>query len=124
MGRLSKRVVKGVVMKVLIAVVVMVLSLAASATEMEVSVPTDQKAKYTVIEVGGKWPHRIAITKRVGPSGVSYSKRLYDCVNNDFKYLGDGGTLAEMIKSKPDPNMSPLVLHSISYYIGLEACKR
>ena len=87
-------------------------------------VPSDPKAAYTILEVGGTWPDRTVITRRDGPSGVSYSKRLYDCENSTVKYLGSGDSLEAMEKSKPDPQMAPIADNSIAYYVGLEICKR
>ena len=108
-------------------VVVFALLLIAPATfaaEKALSVPTDAKAKYTILETGGKWPNRTIVTKRVGPSGSSYSTRLYNCSNNTVKYLGTGDTPAEMARSKPDPGMAPIVSQSIADYVGRQACKR
>ena len=102
----------------------LMISVSASAAETPLAVPTDTKATYTVLEVGGKFPDRTIVTKRVGPSGTSYSKRLYNCNNSTVKYLGSGDTLADMAKSKPDPRMGPIVPRSIADYVGKRACKR
>lgn len=101
-----------------------VMAPAAFAVEKSMAIPTDAKAKYTILETGGKWPNRTIVTKRVGSSGTSYSKRLYNCSNNTVKYLGTGDTLAEMARSKADPKMSPIVGQSIADYVGRQACKR
>ena len=108
---------------------ILVLALAAFvpitlAAEKAMTVPTDAKAKYTILETGGKWPNRTIVTKRVGSSGTSYSKRLYNCSNNTVKYLGTGDTPAEMARSKPDPKMAPIVSQSIADYVGRQACRR
>ena len=97
--------------------------LLASAAEVPISVPSDPKAQFFVLEKGGTGNDRTIVTKRVGPSGTSYSKRLYNCKNSTVKYLGTGDTLAEMKSSKPEPNMAPIVQGSIAYYVGREACK-
>jgi hypothetical protein len=94
------------------------------AAEVSLVVPTDRGAKYSVLEVTGKWPNRTILTKRVGSSGTSYSRRLYNCSNHTFKYLATGDTIAELAKSKADPAMGPLVSGSISDYVGKHACKR
>ena len=101
-----------------------VIAPAIYAVEKSMTVPTDAKAKYTILETGGKWPNRTIVTKRVGSSGTSYSKRLYNCTNNTVKYLGTGDTLAEMAQSKADPKMAPIVGQSIADYVGRQACKR
>lgn len=66
---------------------------------------------------------RSIVTKRVGSSGVTYSKRLYDCKNNTVKYLGTGNSIEAMNKSKEDAKMSPILNGSIAYEIGLIICK-
>lgn len=95
----------------------------AIATGSPLSVPSDSKAEFFVLHKGGSGTQRTILTKRVGPSGVSYSERLFNCANNTAKYLGTGDSLAEMAASKADPNMGLIVNGSIAYYIGLEACK-
>lgn len=84
-------------------------------------------AKYFVLEknmkVNNNKDLRSIVTKRVGSSGVSYSKRLYDCKNNTVKYLGSGDTIEQMNKSKEDVKMSPIVNGSIAYEVGLIICK-
>ena len=94
------------------------------AVEKTFIVPTDAKAKYTILDVGGHYPNRTITTKRVGPSGVGYSKRLYNCSENTVKYLGAGDTLADMAHAKADPKMTPIVPESIADYVGRQACKR
>ncbi|MHB7540121.1 hypothetical protein ACYCL0_08275 [Klebsiella pneumoniae] len=94
---------------------------AASATT--ISIPTDSKAKYTIIDKSLNGSMATITTMREGPSGASYSQRLYDCTSWTVKYLGDGDTLEQMKASKPDEGMSPIVDNSIAYYIGQRACK-
>lgn len=92
--------------------------------EVAINVPSDLKAKYFVMEKTTSGNTVTITTKRVGPNGTSYSRRLYNCANATFKYLGDGDTYADMEKSKPDSKMSPLTGGSVSAFIGLEACKK
>ena len=106
------------------AICMLVISLVSFAAETDLAIPTDARAKYTILEIGGKWPDRTIVTKRVGSSGTSYSKRIYNCSNNTVKYLGSGDTLMEMGRSNPDPKMAPIVQESIADYIGRQACKR
>lgn len=83
-------------------------------------------AKYFVLEknlkVNTNKNLRSIVTKRVGSSGTTYSKRLYDCKNNTVKYLGTGDSIDAMNKSKEDTNMSPIVTGSIAYEVGLIIC--
>ena len=45
------------------------------------------------------------VTKRVGPSGTSFSEKLFDCSTGTFEYLGDGDTREEMRRSDSWPEM-------------------
>lgn len=84
-------------------------------------------ARYFVLEKQMKVDNnknlRSIVTKRVGSSGVTYSKRLYDCKNNTVKYLGSGDTLEKMNTSKLDTKMSAIFDGSIAYEVGLIICK-
>lgn len=99
------------------------VSTVAGAADQLVNVPSDSKAKYYVLEKSGKDTQRVILTRRVGPSGTSFSKRLYNCAERTVKYLATGDTLADLAQSKPDPKMGPILEGSIAYYIGLEACR-
>lgn len=111
-------------MKYMIAVVLILTSFSSlSAKNKSISVPSDSKASYIVLETGKQSGMRTIVTERTGPSGTSYSKRIYDCKNKKVKYLGDGETLADMKKSTPDASMYDIVPGSIADYIGIEACK-
>lgn len=86
-------------------------------------VPSDPKAKYYILDKSGADAERTITTKRVGSSGESFSKRLYNCTNKTWKYLGEGDSLEEMNTSKPQGEMGALTDQSISFYIGQAACK-
>lgn len=87
------------------------------------SIPSDSGAQFFVLEKGGSLEARFIVTKRVGSSGTTYSKRLYNCKYGNVKYLGSGPTLSAMETSRPDPDMASIVEGSIAYYVGIEACK-
>jgi hypothetical protein len=89
---------------------------------MSFTVPSDSKAEYFVMEKGGQGNDRTIVTKRIGSSGTSYSKRLYNCGENTVKYLGTGDSLEAMAASKPDPAMARIQEFSIAHYVGLQAC--
>lgn len=110
-------------MKLHLALLSIVVSTSAYAAEVPLNIPSDPKAEFFVLEKEGSSAERTIVTKRVGSSGSSYSKRLYNCHNNTVKYLGSGDSLSAMAASKPDPNMGPIVRGSIAYYVGREACK-
>lgn len=110
--------------RLVFAIGMLATSIVSFAAERDLTIPTDAKAKYTILEIGGKWPNRTIVTKRAGSSGTSYSKRIYNCSNNTVKYLGSGATLTEMGRSNPDPKVAPIVQQSIADYVGRQACKR
>lgn len=110
-------------MKFYLILISFVVSMPVFAAETSLIVPSDPKAQFFILDKKNNGYERTIITKRVGPSGTSYSKRLYDCKDNTVKYLGTGDSLAEMESSKPDPKMGPIVQGSIAYYVGIEACK-
>ncbi|EPL6802892.1 hypothetical protein WJI42_001207 [Klebsiella aerogenes] len=106
-----------------IALVLMLTVSFGAASATTISIPTDSKAKYTIIDKSLNGSMATITTMREGPSGTSYSQRLYDCTAWTVKYLGDGDTLEQMKASKPDEGMSSIVDNSIAYYIGQRACK-
>ncbi|MFY9993638.1 MAG: hypothetical protein WAK61_01420 [Leclercia sp.] len=101
---------------------IMLTSFGVSAAT-QISIPTDSKANYTILEQDLNGRMATITTKREGSSGVSYSKRQYDCSAWTVKYLGSGDTLEGMKSSVPDKNMAPIVDNSIAYYLGQKACK-
>ncbi|WP_413578571.1 zinc ribbon domain-containing protein [Bdellovibrio sp. HCB290] len=88
-----------------------------------VVIPTDSKATYEYLEIGGSKTKPTLLIKRTGPSGVSYAKRLFNCVDETTKYLGEGDTLEEIKTSKPDKDMGPIIRDSIVWYHYKKVCK-
>ncbi|KRA17524.1 hypothetical protein [Lysobacter sp. Root604] len=107
-----------------LAAALLMFSAATYAYEWPLGIPSDAKSQYFILEIGGKWPGRTVITKRTGADGTNYSKRFYDCLNGSMKYLGNGATLYDMARSKPDQDMAPVAPRSVADYVGREACKR
>lgn len=93
-----------------------------AAAQQAISVPSDAKASYTVLEKAGKGNTRTIVTRRQGSSGESFSKREYDCSRALVRYLGTGDTLTEMKASRPREQLGPIVSGSIAYWVGVEAC--
>lgn len=89
-----------------------------------ISVPSDPAASFymmdKVVEQGGG---RVIITRRVGSSGESWSRRIYDCGEYTVKYLGTGATRAAMDAGKPDPNMTRVLPRTIADDVGRVACR-
>ena len=90
---------------------------------LALAVPSDPKAEFYVLEKGGNGDERTIVTKRIGSSGTTYSKRLYNCEDNTVKYIGTGDSLDAMARSTADPSMGPIQQGSIAYYVGLQACE-
>lgn len=103
---------------------ILAVCLPAQAQE-NVAVPSDPKAKYTLLEAKERSDGLVEIlTRRVGPSGISYSKRLTNCGDATFKYIAEGNTLDTM-KPKTNANpMGPLTFGSISMYVSAYACEK
>ena len=98
--------------------------LPAQAQE-NVAVPSDPKAKYTLLEAKERGDSLVEIlTRRVGPSGISYSKRLTNCGNATFKYIAEGNTLDTMKPKTYSNPMGPLTFGSISMYVSAYACEK
>lgn len=87
-----------------------------------IRVPSDPKARYVALEKGGTGQFRSIVTQRSGSSGVTYSRRLYDCSNNTLRYQGTGDTPELMRTSPAESSMAPIHEASIAYYVGREAC--
>lgn len=103
-----------------------IASAAASAVKSEgtlLAVPSDPKAQYFVFERGGTLTRPTIVTKRVGPSGTSFSRREFDCSARTVRYLGTGDSISEMNAGSPAPAMAPVVAGAIADYVGRAACK-
>ena len=74
-------------MKLFLVVLSLVVSVSVFAAEKPLIVPSDPKAQFFVLEKEGSGAERTIVTKRVGPSGTSYSKRRYNCKNSTVKYV-------------------------------------
>lgn len=115
-------------MKKILIIVLLNFALIANinvfANEIPLSIPSDPKANYSVIKQEGSASMPIITTKRLGRSGISYSKRIFNCKDKTTKYLGTGESLIEMDRSSPDPKFGPIVSGSIAYYQWIFACKR
>jgi hypothetical protein len=97
--------------------------LLAGAAEIPISIPSDANASFFVLEKSGKGLERTIVTKRIGSSGTSFSKRFYNCKDDTVKYIGTGDTIEAMNTSRPDLRMSSIVQGSIAYHVGIFACK-
>ena len=96
-----------------------------AVAEMTINVPTDAKTKYTALNITKRDDGLVEVTtKREGISGTTYSKRLVDCANSQFMYLGSGDTLEKMNSGgQADSKMASLTEGSASTYVSAYACQ-
>ncbi|EIV6183939.1 hypothetical protein L9H89_003680 [Klebsiella aerogenes] len=108
-------------MKKVVLALIAIVSSGAFATEV-MKIPSDPKGTYTILEKDMNGSMATIVTKREGPAGTTYSKRLYDCSSWTVKYLGTGESLEQMNSSEADKGMSPIGDETIAYYVGRRAC--
>lgn len=102
----------------------------------KINVPSDPTATYVVISKKNLRDHMVGdtlnsvfsdeyiiVTKRVGRSGTSYSRREIDCNTGTQRYLGDGDSIQEMNGYYNVGSMNRPVSRSISYYVQRHVCK-
>lgn len=88
------------------------------------SVPSDPRASYDVLSVE-RAPNAGEVfitTQRTGPSGSSFAKRLVNCQEQTFRYVGDADTFEELKAQNLEGQMGPLVNGSISWFAAKYAC--
>lgn len=102
----------------------LMLALPANTVAQPIAVPSDPRASYSAVERRSLGPDRVEIiTRREGPSGVTFARREVDCRALTFRYLGEGDTLAQARRPGPPPTrMAQLVEGSISYHVVHFAC--
>jgi len=88
-------------------------------------VPSDPAANYFVlsIEKAVNKNEVYITTKRTGVSGTSFAKRLVNCQNQTYRYVGDADTLEEIQTQNLKSEMGGLIDGSISWYVSQYACK-
>lgn len=90
------------------------------------SAPADPNATYSLLSVKrGEDGNIIAMTRRAGPSGISYSNREIDCGAQLARYIGEGDTREEAGKLSPHPgDMASLVEGSSTHAAVQAACSK
>ncbi|MGA0534356.1 MULTISPECIES: hypothetical protein [Hansschlegelia] len=90
----------------------------------QVSVPSDAKAHYFVLDVRKVGPNLIQMSsRREGPSGVSFAKREIDCAKGQARYISEGDTIEELARLNPVSKMGPLIEGSISTVMSRAGCR-
>ncbi|GAA0456852.1 MULTISPECIES: hypothetical protein [Sphingomonas] len=89
-------------------------------------VPADPNARYSLLSVTpGQNGHIIALTRRTGTSGTSYSNREIDCDAQLARYVGEGDTREDAERPSPNPgDMAPLVAGSSTHTAVQVACAK
>lgn len=94
------------------------------AVGLHLPVPSDPRATFFVMDkVVEQGASRIIVTRRVGPSGETWSRRIFNCADYTVKYLGTGATRAAMDAGRPDPNMTNVLPGTIADDVGRGACR-
>lgn len=90
------------------------------------SAPADPNATYSLLSVQpGKGGNILAMTRRTGSSGTSYSNREIDCVAQLARYIGEGDTREDAEKPSSNPgDMAPLVEGSSTHAAVQAACAK
>jgi hypothetical protein len=88
--------------------------------------PADPNATYALLSVTkGKGGNIIAMTRRTGSSGTSYSNREIDCGAQLARYIGEGDTRADAEKPLSNPgDMASLVEGSSTWAAVQAACAK
>jgi hypothetical protein len=94
-----------------------------NAARAPIVIPSDAQGEYFVLAHEASRTTRTLVIQRVGPSGVTYSRLLFDCKTHRFKYLGGGDTLAALDTPAPPRPMGLLFKGSISDYWWHHACR-
>lgn len=111
-----------------------VLSFSSVAFAMtDLPVPSDTKAKYSVIQNKRSGDMAVIQTFRKGPSGTSFATRLFNCRKGTYKYLvevdGEENINEFMQKNNEamdqlnETGMSAVSEGSITYYVFKYACR-
>ncbi|MFM9847084.1 MAG: hypothetical protein ACKVP3_07980 [Hyphomicrobiaceae bacterium] len=87
-----------------------------------IPIPSDAKARYTMLSLRNEGELVSVETRRDGPSGTSYARRLVDCRRMLSKYTATGDTQEDLKRSKPAEKMTPMVEGSISDVVSRFAC--
>ncbi len=99
---------------------------AVPAFAQPIAVPSDSRARYEALSVTQK-PNMLVevLTRREGPSGVSFALREVDCRGDRFRYLGEGDTRQEAMRREAQKNttLAPLFEGSISWHVARFACR-
>lgn len=86
------------------------------------SAPADPNATYSLLSLKpGEGGNIIAMTRRIGSSGTSYSNREIDCGSQLARYIGEGDTREEAEKPAPNPGEMATLVEGSSTWAAVQA---
>ena len=95
-----------------------------TTNDNHISVPSDPKAEYTLIEKSMNGANPVLIAKRhTDISGTSYSKNEFDCSSSKYRPIADSEDLESIRNNQSSVDMVDLVPGSIKYWQWVYACK-
>lgn len=112
-------------MRMIWVLVAVIFAPSAPVLAQPVPVSSDPRASYTALEITPQPRGLVEIlTRREGPSGVTFALREIDCARGRFRYLGEGDTAeaAKQRRSARTNQMGPLSEGSISAQVAQHAC--
>ncbi len=87
--------------------------------------PGEPQATYVLLDAWVDSPdHIITVSRRDGPSGVSYTRRRVDCKRSRLLTLGSGETVEAMMLERPDPHDSEMIGGSSATLTSVTACSK
>jgi hypothetical protein len=103
-----------------------VSELGEAYSENSIAYASDPGARFEIISIIKNGNGNLEVlNKRIGPSGVSFSRREISCSDYTFRYLGEGDTLDEAKRDGPNiSEMGALTGSSASSDVANEACGR
>ncbi|MNJ57179.1 hypothetical protein D3C77_527570 [compost metagenome] len=88
-----------------------------------ITAPSDPNAEYSIISVTETDSGLEVITQRTGISGISYSKRQFDCVQRRVLFLGAGSSVTDLENASGDDEPTPLFKGSLARAISDVVCR-
>jgi hypothetical protein len=95
-----------------------------AAQQIDFTIQTDPAGKFRQLQLDGPYTARKIITRREGPSGITYTTRIYNCQTGKFKGMGSAETPERMRSSKVETRWADRVPGSIADVVGDRACAK
>jgi hypothetical protein len=98
---------------------------ASSRPGERIPVPWHTSTRLVALDLKQTGPHTVEIlTRRDGKTGTTYTRRVIDCAERTFRYLGEG-TSEAMARAGhgAEREMSPLREGTIPFQVAAYACR-